>query len=1263
MTRQIRKYYPLLTMFVLSMVLLLPTWADDGPMVRKDVSKTPDMESEKAQLSMFQFYVPATRANGELTTIYYYADRDGDNQGDELVETRTYAKPLLVTYYDETPLDGDNLRMSVGGLDRSGVEIGPDIHRDAWASFSLDDGETWKTRNLSESALETSFTLDNGIEYPGDVPTVSHAIAGNKILVAWTSKYCDQGSPRYSLKDELDADGDGDVEENLFPDLFDVAGNQGSIDYTEWMHHGEYPFAHVGEIPFSCVWTARGTMEMVINPQTGLSQWGIQWRKPERLTSGKRDAYYLAIDGVEGAGFVVAWQEDPEGLRPGYGEGPGIGWSGATVNHKTDIWYSSVGWDDFDAVEENVDNPDTNKPKVLERMSMPVRLTDNYNCLSDRVDSDGNPHPAFCFEDFDGNGVADLCADVFAWTNSKGEVKNICVTEDGRLLNGQIGASRARLMLEGYTDATGAKSAWVIIAYEETKGLGAGHTDSVPLDIGKDTMYHSFDMFQPELAAPGTMLNMPETDPSSDPENPAFLPLVLNDKDEYQYQTTIGRRPSLVIQPGSKIAEAHASGQAAGMTSAAILFKDGVERQGGPSDIFMRRFVLPAGFNPAVDNPYDVEYLACDEADTSIVTTSPSAYPPSAYPNGVCLRGAVNLSATTPLTFEALDNSDDGLPSHGITERVLTFEQTPDNLDDESWVNKYDVSKGHRGFLDGDFVMIMYAYSPNWLATSHGHEPYNLYIRRSFDGGVTWTTTPASWGGDGTTYDQVFGVGDRSYSITRSLGAGEFEPARNVSLLTSNKETVLDPRYSPTNMGTQSDVNRLLQADGTYSFNQPYPDDDTRDPSKFFAVFETGDATTVLEGGEADPLDLFYSRATNYGDDWDTVDAFVQGRDEWEERWDWLENKKDVLSGEASIAASPGGSFLWAVWNQWQETATGEVYESDPIFRRMWWDDETVLIAEAGSYDAAPGEVVTLLATAIYDGDLSTLVYTWDLDLDGIFETEGQELAVPATGAPQAVAVRVCDPRPVCDVDQGWINRPDPHTPRVWRIVTETSPTLVGTEVLATAKFNLPGTAEAVSVTWNWGDGSAPEAALLPVELQGKGASVASGSHVYDTAGVYAVTLTVIDEDGRVGFDHEYVAVYDPGAGFLTGEASFEAPGGTLTFQLDAKYDKNGGYIKGQATAALDTGELELESQELHWLVIEPDGMAHLMGSAQVNGKGGYDFLITVLDGGKMSTDLGRVRVWHTGAGKNGHLVYDTQWGDPVGADATAVLQGSIVLH
>ena len=53
------------------------------------------------------------------------------------------------------------------------------------------------------------------------------------------------------------------------------------------------------------------------------------------------------------SGFAIAWQEDPDGLRPGKGKGPGEGWSGAISNHKTDIWYTYITQEDFAIVDEH----------------------------------------------------------------------------------------------------------------------------------------------------------------------------------------------------------------------------------------------------------------------------------------------------------------------------------------------------------------------------------------------------------------------------------------------------------------------------------------------------------------------------------------------------------------------------------------------------------------------------------------------------------------------------------------------------------------------------------------------------------------------------------------------------------------------------------------------------------------------------------------------------------------------------------------------
>ncbi len=79
------------------------------------------------------------------------------------------------------------------------------------------------------------------------------------------------------------------------------------------------------------------------------------WRLPERLTSGVRDAHRIEVSCALKAGCAVSWQEDPEGLRPGDGEGPGEGWSGAVAHKGTDVWYSWMDWANFDAMDIDAD--------------------------------------------------------------------------------------------------------------------------------------------------------------------------------------------------------------------------------------------------------------------------------------------------------------------------------------------------------------------------------------------------------------------------------------------------------------------------------------------------------------------------------------------------------------------------------------------------------------------------------------------------------------------------------------------------------------------------------------------------------------------------------------------------------------------------------------------------------------------------------------------------------------------------------------------
>ena len=1244
-------------LYFLTVIMLLSmtvgvALAEDGDLFRKNISKTPDNETEKANIMMMDFYVPAQSAAGIVGPVdNYILD---DDAGTVAYEARDYAKPLISVYIDDI---GHTLEA------KGGITFG---EFDAFAGVSLDDGTTWKTTNLSKSADLSSFFLHTtGEAYPGDVHNVVHQVAEDNIFVAWVSKYCDGGTPLYTLPSSypayLTSLEDYGKNAMYLTDLFGVMGSQGSVDYELQ----GYP--EIGEIPYSCVWTARGKLLAGDDPNTEAAEdTYVMWTKPERLTSGKRDANLPAVDCAGGAGCILTWQEDPEGLRPGQGLGPGEGWSGAIANAKTDIWYSYIGFDDFDLVVPDYDNlvpvsmtlfDGVEMPKSYVPMAMPVRLTDNNMC---RNSTKSDP---YCFVDFDAvdddgnlilpdtlltarNADSDFCTNFESWTTPGGSTQEICIAEDGRFLAGRVGATRVRLNLKPYTtsEVVGIndndtpddpsddfeeykKSAWVVMAYEETKAMGDGISEEEiePADIGKDVWYHSFDMFDPDFVAQGGMLNQP----AIDHETGVFFDMIdpVETWEDPLYETEIARRFALTTNSAAAIKDSTSG------LSAMLIYKQGIINQGGPADIFMRRVLveptnyteanftatatsvctgvtdmlieetdpgddesipnisgvvtdingvpvsclsldlistedeistihatvytdlngefafwdvsdssysivvtdekemlldydqsdpdilvqilvdeepenisleyekisctgfvdaqgddidsllladisgsivdgdeiglqcisvdlikddeviatvltdeegqylfqdygdgvitftievtdehnllleIPEEFEIDADvigydpdaNPYAYENMECEYEDGSSAWVlqevddnatpdddSDDIYENTNYLKGLCLSPAINISGSSIVACDnvAGDCSDSFPWDGGVSPfpKVTRWLQTEDNLDDQSWDNPYDVSKGHRGFLDGDIVMIMYAWSPNWNANAVGNDHYNLYTRRSFDGGSTWTTTPGGMGGEGVTTTENYystTVGEFT-SVDTFYPAGEFEQARNVSLLTGNKITILDPRYTPSGgLKQYTEIKKSWLADNGFSTDGlPYVDDVARDPSKFFVVYETGDNTTVAEG-EAIPLNLYYSRAELYGDEYELMDYKTDSDNDLMERWPWLENKADDLSGEASIVSNPGATFMYAVWNQWQEEIGEDghelISESDMIFRRLLYlnDDSKVQTNPVVSF-LYTGDVMYSIA----DDDIITMIIT-ARDLDKLGEGEG----------------------------------------------------------------------------------------------------------------------------------------------------------------------------------------------------------------------------------------------------------------------------------
>ena len=210
-----------------------------------------------------------------------------------------------------------------------------------------------------------------------------------------------------------------------------------------------------------------------------------------------------------------------------------------------------------------------------------------------------------------------------------------------------------------------------------------------------------------------------------------------------------------------------------------------------------------------------------------------------------------------------------------------------------------------------------------------------------------------------------------------------------------------------------------------------------------------------------------------------------------------------------------------------------------------------------------------------------------------------------------------------------------------------------------------------VSATWNWGDGNSSVGTI-------SGASV-SGSHTYITTGVYTVTLTLTDacSESVTSAPYQYVVVYDPAGGFVTGGGWIESPAeaykpdptlvGRANFGFVSKYQKGATIPSGHTNFQFQVANLHFTSTSYEWLVIS-GATARYKGEGTINGSGWYGFILSATDGQVNGGDGDgfdkfRIKIWDK---NNGDLVvYDNNL-DYEGEDAfaeTVIAGGSIVVH
>jgi hypothetical protein len=177
---------------------------------------------------------------------------------------------------------------------------------------------------------------------------------------------------------------------------------------------------------------------------------------------------------------------------------------------------------------------------------------------------------------------------------------------------------------------------------------------------------------------------------------------------------------------------------------------------------------------------------------------------------------------------------------------------------------------------------------------------------------------------------------------------------------------------------------------------------------------------------------------------------------------------------------------------------------------------------------------------------------------------------------------------------------------------------------------------------------------------------------------VYTIVAHIKDFGGLTSdATYQFVVVYDPGAGFVTGGGWINSPvgayvtnptlAGKATFGFVSKYKKGQSVPDGNTEFQFHAAGMNFASTAYEWLVIA-GARAQYKGTGTINGAGKYGFILTAIDGsvnGGGGTDRFRIKIWDNN--NAGAIVYDNQISttDDAGLTTPGTLLGggSIQIH
>jgi hypothetical protein len=268
------------------------------------------------------------------------------------------------------------------------------------------------------------------------------------------------------------------------------------------------------------------------------------------------------------------------------------------------------------------------------------------------------------------------------------------------------------------------------------------------------------------------------------------------------------------------------------------------------------------------------------------------------------------------------------------------------------------------------------------------------------------------------------------------------------------------------------------------------------------------------------------------------------------------------------------------------------------------------------------------------------------LDYDTTFKPPAQDALYEVN------AYRTSDHDPVV-IGLNAVNYP----PELGDISVSSSVVAVGATVDASVSFTDPDKLDIHTATWDWGDGNTTAGTVT----EANGAGAITGSHAYAAPGIYAVSVSVDDGYGNIDSAvYEFVVVYDPNGGFVTGGGWIDSPAGAYTldptlsgkahFNFHAKYKKGATVPDGNTQFHLNAGAFKFRSTGFDWLVVS-GAQARLKGTGTVNGQD-VKFMLWADDD---NPDTFRIKIWYEDSAGE-HVIYDNGAQQALGG-------GSIVIH